>query len=292
VKISRRTIRPDTGSAERLVVGVTALIAIGASIADATGSFDHVQWLTAHRLDFIILLLGLAAGFLALHASSVDRLHDSVERLTQAQQDALRGTVRMIAGEDEGYSESVSILRRDCKTIFLMQRSATLVLGPEAQLPQERQFFRALLGEIAVGTPFYYVISLEGIREHLLRTARYFSAIPEARAHLEADRWGRTMIRAGRTRVHMKKIRSDLESIKPDKQARMLLVEHKDGTFEGVFTFDIGSVQSCVAVHGTQLSDYMSRALDFYRNDCGYVPLADLDAILSSSEASGPSADS
>jgi hypothetical protein len=275
-----KELKLRTGLAERLTIGVIAIVAVAAAIIDTTGAFDHVPWLENHRLDFIILLVGLSAAFLSIHTTSIDNLRDTLENFSRLQQDSLDSSVRIIEGEDETYLESVSMLKQDCRVIFLMQRSATIILGPEAQLPHEREFYRVLMSTVASGTEFYQVISLEGIHSHLQRETRYFSSLDEAASHLVADASGRAQIKAGRIQVPLKQVRTDSGSIKPDKQARVLLVEHTDGTFEGLFAFDVGSLQSAIRISGPRVQSYLSRAIDFYRSDCTYVLFDHLKQIV------------
>lgn len=262
-------------SAERLTVGTIALVAVGAAIADALGAFDHISWLVDHKLDFVILLLGVSAAFIVSHAVKVDSLKGTVEELLRVQNDLLSSSARIITGEDESYSEAVTILRQGCKTIFLMQRSSTLILGPEAQLPHELEFFDVLLSAISNGANVYHVISLEGIRAHLQRKERHFPRFEVARNHLTDDPSGLAQIRSGKRSINLKTV-TNREGVKLDKQARMLIVEHADGSVEGLFAFDLGGQQMAIKISGTQLREYLMHALDFFRSDCRYVEYREL----------------
>jgi len=286
--MGNKRVTEGTGFTERLTVGIIAVVAIIAAIADAAGAFDHVQWLNNHRVDFIILLVGLSAGFLALHATRVDNLRDTIQNFSRIQQDALAASVRLVEGEDETYLELVSILRQGCRVIFLMQHGATIILGPEAQLPHEREFYRVLLTNISNGVEFYQVINPDGIRDHLLRETRYFPSLVEARTHFMADISGRAQIKVGKISVPIKQVPRNVGNIIPDKQARVLLVEHSDGTFQGLFAFNIGGIQGGIRIQGPRIKEYLTRALDFYRNDCAYVQFEELTRIFESIEHDHP----
>lgn len=170
-----------------------------------------------------------------------------------------------VDGRRDHYYMAENLAQRPCKSIFLMQRSSTLILGPEQGWPAEEAFYNALLEKIKEGTRLFHIVSLEGIARHLSRKT---SAFPNAQATLaKLHRTDHGVgIKVGRTAIFFKRIAdefSDLD-LKPDRQARTFLAEYDDGEVEGVLVVDLGGRQSSFRFRGPVVQQFLKSCLEFY----------------------------
>jgi hypothetical protein len=204
--------------------------------------------------------------------------------LTPDQLIRLSGTTVLVeceTGRREHYYRAQEILTADARRIFLMQRSSSLVLGPEVDWEAEKTFHHALLERISAGADFYHIVSLEGIRRHLNRPYSIFPDVEETVGALTAGRKGEVGIR-GKDRVwYFKRIPETEETadIKPDRQARALLVEYRDGTTTAVIVFDLGGQQFYFHLRGKKIGDLMRDCIDFYAR-CPYLRSSEIQQIL------------
>lgn len=160
------------------------------------------------------------------------------------------------------------------KSIFLMQRSSSLVLGAESGWRAENDFLTSLKKSIHICDYFYHIITLEGIENHLKREASIFPDFGKfsdnfiningyVAARKSNEESGGTFI---------KKLPPDESSplFKLDRQVRLLVVEKLDNSVEGVFVWNIGKDESCMRVAGKEMEKYLIQLKKYYE-ECDYV---------------------
>jgi len=189
--------------------------------------------------------------------------------------------VRTASGRDAPYLVSKSIADADCKHMFLMQRSSSLILGPEQGWGAESEFYRTVLKRVKDGVILRHVVSLEGIVHHLQRPQSVFPGVENALENL-SDVGGFVAIESKSGPMYIKKIKeqNERDDIKSDRQARIFLAEHLDGTTEGNFVFDVGGTQCSFQLRGSEVQHFIQRALDFYHEKCEYLRWSELTEAL------------
>ena len=121
----------------------------------------------------------------AIQGAQVERFPLSLEEVQR-----LSGAtvlVQRASGKRSHYDLAVAFVNRRCRRIFLMQRSSTLILGPERGWGEEDQFSKALLKQIRAGAEFLHIVSLEGIRWHLEKKSSTFPDVDTSRSRAQAD---------------------------------------------------------------------------------------------------------
>lgn len=160
------------------------------------------------------------------------------------------------------------------KSIFLMQRSSSLVLGAESGWRAEKDFLTTLKKSIHICDDFYHIITLEGIENHLKRET---SAFPDfgkfSNNFININ--GYVAARKNNEEsggVFIKKLPPDESSplFKLDRQVRLLVVEKLDSSVEGVFVWNIGKDESCMRVAGGEMEKYLIQLKKYY-DECDYV---------------------
>jgi len=183
-------------------------------------------------------------------------------------------------GRRDHYYLAERLAKVACTRIFLMQRSSTLVLGPEQGWGAEKVFYEALLKRIDRGTAFLHIISLDGITRHLERPQSTFPDMREAVSKLsvEADIVG---FRGPTNTWQFRKIpaEAECEDLKPDRQARTFIVEPEIGPPEGVLVVDLGGMQSCFHLCGPEMQRFFEDCIKFYEN-CHLLRWSELKPIL------------
>lgn len=188
---------------------------------------------------------------------------DDVIRLSNA-----TVVVNRILGRRDHYYLAENLAQKKCKRMFLMQRSSSLILGPEQGWGAEEVFYNTIMKKIEENVEFFHVVSLEGISRHLDRPQSTFPKIKQALGNL-VDAQGLVAIQNNKT-WHIKKIVEKNPDTKPDRQARIFVIENIDGDMEGVVVFDLGDTQCCLHIKGKEMHDFMHDCLDFYAG-CEYL---------------------
>jgi hypothetical protein len=179
--------------------------------------------------------------------------------------------VRAASGRDDPYLLSQNILLSSCKLMVLMQRSSSLILGPEQGWGAEEEFYRSIMDRLKEGVELCHVVSLDGIIRHLRRPQSRFPALDSALGNL-VDEQGCVAIQGKSKIMYIKQIEDkQYNDVKTDRQARALIVERIDGMHEGNFVIDIGGTQRSFQLRGPEVGLFMSSAVEFYRNECTYL---------------------
>lgn len=171
-------------------------------------------------------------------------------------------------GRRDHYWKLADMLKRDCRSIFLMQRSSTLLLGPEYGWDGEGEFYRELWERISAGVPFQHIVNLDGLVRHLARTTSVFPQTGAAYKRLQMVPAGaRRMVGCGPDKLLLKKIpvNSRDPDLKFDRQARTLIVERSDGEVEGMLIVDVGPTQVSFHIRGPKMSEFLRSCRAFYR---------------------------
>ncbi len=110
------------------------------------------------------------------------------------------------------------LMRKDCKKIFLMQRSSTLILGAEHGWSEEKNFHKALIKNINNGTEFLHIVSVEGILSHIEKNGSHFPDLGQSLARLNFIN-SRAIIKGNSCDWYIKKIptNNDDPLFKPDR---------------------------------------------------------------------------
>ncbi len=174
---------------------------------------------------------------------------------------------------------AVKLLRNDCKRLFLMQRSSSLILGAEGDWDGEKEFHEALIQSIANGVEFVHVVSIDGIISHLKRPDSYFPDLESSLSSLKIHN-GHVAVSGPTNEWYIKKIPTTKHDplLKPDRQARALIAEFDDGRVEGILVTDLGGKQGWFTMKGPKVKKFMKACYEFYYS-CEYVLDSDLQKI-------------
>jgi len=172
--------------------------------------------------------------------------------------------VQRIVGRRDHYYLAQHLAKKQSTRMFLMQRSSSLILGPEQGWGAEEVFYKTLITHIEKGTEFLHVASLDGISRHLDRPGSTFPNIKSSLDFLANDK-GLVAVKSQKILYQIKKVTEEkIPDMKPDRQARILVVDLKDGTTEGVVVFDLGATQCCLHLRGPEMRNFMNDCVDFY----------------------------
>ncbi len=160
-----------------------------------------------------------------------------------------------------------------------------MLLGPEAGWEAEEEFYETLMAKVKAGTSFWHMVSLEGIDRHLGRKHSEFPNVDTALSNLDHST-NNVAIQTGGKLSFFKKIPEDkgLADLKPDRQARVLMVERKDGQTEGVLVIDLGPTQTAFHLRGPLMSTYWDECIRFY-DKCSYLSWKDIMTVLEKDRA-------
>jgi hypothetical protein len=185
-------------------------------------------------------------------------------------------------GGNDHYQLANKLAERRWRSVFLMQRSSSMILGPETGRDGEADFYRILLQRIKEGVEFRHIVSLEGIFRHLQKRHSKFSDIKDAFNSLTTHNW-KVGIEGPVQTWYFKKIpdREDDMDIKPDRQARVFLVEFagKGEQTEGIIVLDLGGTQFCLHLKGPKVKDLMNGCHSFY-DGCQNLYLHELREVV------------
>ena len=188
--------------------------------------------------------------------------------------------VDRVEGRRDHYYIAQEIIEKECKRLFLMQRSSSLILGPEQDWDAEHTFYSTLTDKIKAGVEFFHVVSLEGIKRHLERRTSIFPHLKDALQRLSKE--NKVVGIQGPDRIHYFRRIHDEEDdhdLKPDRQARTFLVEYASGEPEGVVVVDLGGQQSCFRLKGPKVGAFLQSCIKFY-NECPYLEWEELEKVV------------
>lgn len=190
--------------------------------------------------------------------------------------------VSRVTGRRDHYYLIKKLVEKDLRCIFLMQRSSSLILGPEQGWGWEKVFYDSVLEHVDKGVELFHIVSLEGIARHLAKPESTFPDIEKAIARLRNAK-GLVAVEGCQQLWYFKKVPDGKANIdiKPDRQARVFLSELADSTTEGLMVLDLGSTQTGFHLKGPEIGNYMHDCVDFY-HACDYLRWDELDAVLGS----------
>jgi hypothetical protein len=183
-------------------------------------------------------------------------------------------------GRRDHYKMASNLIGRGPKRVLLMQRSSTMVLGPEAEWGDEAAFFEALWLAVNTGLELYHIVSKEGILRHLARPQSKFPNLIDAQKRL-SNLDGVVAVPSGNS-GQPKLVRSIPETaddidLKPDRQARVLMAEF-DEAYEGIMVMDLGGRQVSARIRGPEATALFHSCMDFY-SACEVLLWTDMEAV-------------
>ena len=183
-------------------------------------------------------------------------------------------------GRREHYQIAQHLAASKCSRMFLMQRSSSLILGPEQDWCEESSFYEAVLKAVESGTELFHITSLEGIARHLNRPQSHFPSIKSAWSKLN-DSKDCVEIVGKNIPYLVRRVpdEQDDEDLKPDRQTRTLIVEYDSGIVEGVLVNDLGGAQVSFHLRGPLMREFLEVCLRFYSN-CPVLTWSELREVV------------
>ncbi|MCL4558323.1 MAG: hypothetical protein M1491_06810 [Deltaproteobacteria bacterium] len=185
-------------------------------------------------------------------------------------------------GRGDHYRLATRLGERQWRGAFLMQRSSSMILGPESGNEGENNFYRMILQKIKDGAEFRHIVSLEGIFRRLQRRHGTFGRMEEAFKSLVTHNW-KVGIEGPVQTWYFKKIsdKEDGMDIRPDRQARIFLVEFasEQEQPEGIIAMDPGGTDFCLHLKGPMVRGLMHACQGFY-DGCQNLYLHELREVL------------
>ena len=171
------------------------------------------------------------------------------------------------------------------KSIFLMQRSSSIILGAESGWRAEKNFLSTLLSAINKCDRFYHLVTIDGIISHLKRKnssfpdfSKYYHSLRNVNGNCavkkDNDPSGGTII---------KKLPAEEATplFKLDRQVGALLVENTDSSVEALFVWNIGTEESCMHVKGPEMVAYLEKLISYF-HECENLLWSDMEKIKES----------
>ena len=172
-------------------------------------------------------------------------------------------------GRREHYRLARELIARQPRRAVLMQRSSTILLGPEDGWDHEAEFHDEICRSLAAGTQWYHVVSLDGIEHHLKRPGSTF-ALAGTRPNHIVEIGEEVAIRSAGPDppASIRSLPDEYSSgfdgdFKLDRQARLLAVE-LDHQFEALVVSDIGDQQLTIKLRGDPARTVFDAAVALY----------------------------
>jgi hypothetical protein len=191
-------------------------------------------------------------------------------------------------GRRDHYALATALIARGPSRAVLIQRSSTLLLGPELGWDDESRFYDEMRRSITVGTSWYHIASLRGIERHL---DRRHSSFPMAAvgSTVVVDRDGVAAVPGpGDVALPVKILPDELSSasgfdavgfdvddFKIDRQIRLVAADLGDSA-EALVVCDVGDQQLTIRVVGSAAHTVIDTCLALYHR-C--APLATADYL-------------
>jgi hypothetical protein len=181
--------------------------------------------------------------------------------------------VRFVSSKKEHYSMARELFKKECKNIFLMQRSSSIILGAEQGWTEEGSFLQVIINEIKKCDNFYHIISLEGIEAHFKRkdsTFPNFKSFSKNLINIDGNVAIKKNNESSQEENYLIRRLPEYgeegfdEFFKLDRQARVLIVVYKDDTAKAVIVQNLGSQQTCFLMEGDEIKKYFFICKDYY----------------------------
>lgn len=173
-------------------------------------------------------------------------------------------------GQKNHYELAKSLFKEPCKTIFLMQRSSSLVLNAEQDWGTEAVFVRSIKKAMESCEEFYHVISLEGIEAHFNRKNSVFPGFKDFTNNLKNENGIVALKVKNRddAKFFLRKLQKDEQNslFKLDRQARVLITETVSGNVNAVIVQNLGDDHTSFQITGPIARKYLSTCIEFYRS--------------------------
>lgn len=178
-------------------------------------------------------------------------------------------------GPRDHYAFANEMLDHECRKIVLIQRSSTLLLGPEQGNILEERSYNLLKEKIRDGVEFYHVMSIKGIEEQLSSEKRVYSQIKEALSEIKLVKG--TLQLQGELEAWPIKVAGGAVSF--TKLFPSFFVEYMNGETEALFLTRIGISRQCFHMAGPEMSNFLNFSRDYY-SQCNILLWNDLKGIL------------
>lgn len=182
-------------------------------------------------------------------------------------------------GAKNHYGLAKTLFDTPCETIFLMQRSSSLVLNAEQGWNEEKNFLYQLKKAIRKCDSFYHIITLEGIESHFTRSNSVFPDFGKFSDNLREFNGFATLKIEGKTKkpFYLRKLPKDAETelFKLDRQARVLIVKTRRGVVRVIIVQNLGDDQTCFEIRGPKAAEYLDACVSFYAQ-CDLVAWKDI----------------
>ena len=172
-------------------------------------------------------------------------------------------------GEKNQYELAKTLFAEPCKTIFLMQRSSSLVLNAEQDWETESVFVTYLKQAMKKCNYFYHIISLDGIKAHFNRKNSVFPGFKNFTDNLDNEGGSVVLKVSDRpdAKFYLRKLPKDDQNslFKLDRQARVLITETFSGQVNAVIVQNLGDNQTSFQITGSKAKEYLLTCREFYR---------------------------
>lgn len=213
------------------------------------------------------------------------QLYDPCFNLTSEDVMTLYGTTVVTdfrKGSKNHYELARELFAEPCKSIFLMQRSSSLVLNAEQGWGAEAIFVDSIKKAMNDCEMFYHIISLEGIEAHFNRTNSVFPNFKNFADNL-IDCNGIAAMKVPEhpnAKFFLKKLQKDNKNtlFKLDRQARVLITETYSGKTNAIIVQNLGPDQTSFQITGPKANEYLKECIEFY-NSCEYVHWNEINTL-------------
>jgi hypothetical protein len=193
--------------------------------------------------------------------------------------------VRFVSSRKEHYAMAKDMFNKETKSIFLMQRSSSIILGAEQGWSEEGIFLQVIMNEIKKCDDFYHIISLEGIEAHLKRkdsTFPKFKDFSNNLLNIDGNVALQTNDGSGKSFFlhRLPEIGEEGfdEFFKLDRQARVLITIYKDDTAKAVIVQNLGPKQTCFLMEGHEIKNYFDICKEYYLS-CKLVTWNEIESL-------------